>query len=118
MVNDFGKILRIIRINCGDSARTMASKLGMSASYLSAIETGKRYIPDDIDKWICQHYELSEYDKKKLRDSIVTTKKVVKIDLTELSEKKKNLLIAISDSGFEEDMLDRLCETIQLNSKQ
>lgn len=42
MITEFGKLLRIIRINTGDSARTMAEKFGMSPSYLSTIENGKR----------------------------------------------------------------------------
>ena len=40
MITEFGKLLRIIRINTGDSARTMAEKFGMSPSYLSTIENG------------------------------------------------------------------------------
>lgn len=38
MLTEFGKILRIIRINSGDSSRAMAKKLNLSPSYLSAIE--------------------------------------------------------------------------------
>ena len=48
MITEFGKILRIIRINCGDSAKDMSEKLGISASYLSAIENGKRNVPDNL----------------------------------------------------------------------
>ena len=44
MVTQLGKILRIIRVNTGDSMRTMAGKLGVSVSYLSAIENGKRNV--------------------------------------------------------------------------
>ena len=38
MLTEFGKVMRIIRINTGDSMRDMAAKIGMSATYLSAIE--------------------------------------------------------------------------------
>lgn len=48
MLTEFGKVMRIIRINTGDSMRDMAAKIGMSATYLSAIETGKRNIPANI----------------------------------------------------------------------
>lgn len=41
MLTEFGKVMRIIRINTGDSMRDMAAKIGMSATYLSAIETGE-----------------------------------------------------------------------------
>ena len=41
MLTEFGKVMRIIRINSNESMRDMAAKIGMSAAYLSAIETGK-----------------------------------------------------------------------------
>jgi transcriptional regulator with XRE-family HTH domain len=65
MITEFGKILRIIRVNSEDSMRNMAEKIGISAAYLSAIENGKRQIPDSIYDSICKAYPLSEKDKKK-----------------------------------------------------
>lgn len=47
MLTEFGKLLRIIRINSGDTSKDMAKKLNLSPSYLSAIESGKRNIPAD-----------------------------------------------------------------------
>ena len=49
MLTEFGKLLRIIRINSGDTSKDMAKKLNLSPSYLSAIESGKRNIPLDIE---------------------------------------------------------------------
>ncbi|MDD3947051.1 MAG: helix-turn-helix transcriptional regulator, partial [Clostridia bacterium] len=40
MVTEFGKFLRVLRIQNNDTARQMAEKLNLSPSYLSAIETG------------------------------------------------------------------------------
>lgn len=39
MLTEFGKLLRIIRINSGDTSKDMAKKLNLSPSYLSAIES-------------------------------------------------------------------------------
>ena len=71
MLTEFGKILRIIRINSGDSSRAMAKKLNLSPSYLSAIENGKRNIPSDIEKLLCDAYPLSSTDVMKIRKTIV-----------------------------------------------
>ena len=90
MITEFGKLLRIIRINTGDSARTMAEKFGMSPSYLSTIENGKRNIPPEMEELVIRAYDLSEHDKEKLRKTIIDTTAQLKVDLTEMEEKKKN----------------------------
>ena len=69
MITEFGKLLRIIRINTGDSARTMAEKFGMSPSYLSTIENGKRNIPPEMEELVIRAYDLSEHDKEKLAEN-------------------------------------------------
>lgn len=87
MLTEFGKILRIIRINSGDSSRAMAKKLNLSPSYLSAIENGKRNIPSDIEKLLCDAYPLSSTDVTKIRKTIVGSCTSIKINLTEFAEK-------------------------------
>ena len=62
MITEFGRILRIIRINSGDSAKIMAEKLNMSASYLSTIENGKRNIPPEMETLLVKAYQLSDED--------------------------------------------------------
>ena len=71
MITEFGKLLRIIRINSGDSAKEMAKKLNMSPSYLSTIENGKRNIPPDMEELLIHAYKLSDKDKAKLRKAMV-----------------------------------------------
>lgn len=93
MLTEFGKILRIIRINSGDSSRAMAKKLNLSPSYLSAIENGKRNIPSDIEKLLCDAYPLSSTDVTKIRKTIVGSCTSIKINLTEFAEKKKRLIL-------------------------
>ena len=91
MVTEFGKLLRIIRINTGDSARTMAEKFGMSPSYLSTIENGKRNIPPEMEELVIRAYDLSEHDKEKLRKTIIDTTAQLKVNLTEIVGKSKLL---------------------------
>lgn len=43
-VTEFGKMLRILRIENDIMLKTMADGIGVNASYLSAIETGKKPI--------------------------------------------------------------------------
>lgn len=118
MLTEFGKVMRIIRINTGDSMRDMAAKIGMSATYLSAIETGKRNIPANMEELLFSHYNFSEKDKKKIKDSIEKSASHVKIDLTEMADKKKKLIYSISKGDIDEETLDRLCEIISEKEKE
>lgn len=118
MLTEFGKVMRIIRINTGDSMRDMAAKIGMSATYLSAIETGKRNIPANMEELLFSHYNFSDKDKKKIKDSIEKSAAQVKINLTEMADKKKKLIYKLSKGDIDEETLDRLCEIISEKEKE
>ena len=45
MLTPFGKFLRKLRIDRGELMKDMAEKLGVTASYLSAVEMGKKAVP-------------------------------------------------------------------------
>lgn len=113
MVTQLGKILRIIRINTGDSMRDMAAKLDLSVSYLSAIENGKRNVPTDFEEKIVKKYDLSDKDKNNLREAISTTVERVKVNITELSEKKRKLIYALSKDKISDDTINELCAIIE-----
>ncbi len=117
MVTKLGKILRIIRINSGDSMRTMADKLDLSLSYLSAIENGKRNVPNDFDAKVIKEYNLQGEQVVELRDAIATSTESVKVDLTDLSEKQKKLIFALAKDDFGDSTIDQLCEIIEKNNK-
>lgn len=118
MITEFGKMLRIIRINSEDSMRDMAAKIGISAAYLSAIENGKRQIPENLYNDICNAYELSEDDKKKLKDSIVLSSKSIKVNLTDLNEKKKEVITKLMSDDLDDEVLNKLCAIIKDNEKR
>lgn len=112
MVTQLGKVLRIIRINTGDSMRTMADKLNVSISYLSAIENGKRNVPSDFAERVSAKYTLSDKDKENLNNAISQTASKIKMDITELSEKQRKLIYALSKNQIDEETIDRLYEIV------
>jgi transcriptional regulator with XRE-family HTH domain len=46
MLTPFGKKVRKLRIDVGVTLKSMADAMGVTSSYLSAIETGKRAVTD------------------------------------------------------------------------
>ena len=112
MVTEFGKILKIIRINSGDTAKNMADKLGISVPYLSAIENGRRDIPTVLPDKLIKAYNLSEKEQQKIRDAVVTSKDKVKIDLTDLAEKKRRVILALAKDEIDNDTLEEICKLV------
>lgn len=117
MLTEFGKLLRIIRINSGDTSRDMAKKLGLSASYLSAIEGGKRNIPTDMEKMLSISYPLSKIDIEKLRSAMLSSSDSVKINLTDFAEKKQRVIMAIAQDDISDNVLDEISDLIFKHEK-
>lgn len=117
MLTEFGKLLRIIRINSGDSSREMARKLGFSPSYLSAIESGKRNIPTDMEKLLSKSYPLSQIDLEKLRTAMLASSDTVKINLTDFAEKKQRVIMAIAQDDISDNVLDEISDLIFRHGK-
>ena len=111
-MTEFGKTLRIIRINSGDSAKQMADKLGISVPYLNAIENGRRYVPNDLLEKVIAAYPLSERDQANLKEALVATKDRVKIDLTELGEKRRRVIMALAQGDIDADTLEQICNLV------
>ena len=118
MATEFGKILRIIRINSGDTAKVMADKLGISVPYLNAIENGRRDIPTDLPDRVVAAYSLSEKDQQNLNDAVVASKDKVKIDLTELAEKKRRVILALANDEVDSEVLDEICKMVNGKGKR
>ncbi len=47
VLTDFGKTVRKARLDANETLASMAWSLGVSPAYLSALETGRKKIPDD-----------------------------------------------------------------------
>ena len=64
-LTELGKFLRIFRIEKGLSLREMAHCVGVSASMLSAVETGKKNAPisliDNIYDYMCKYKYSIDY---------------------------------------------------------
>lgn len=96
MITNFGKELRKLRIDNDELLKDMANKLGVTISYLSAVEHGKREVPDDWIDTISELYQLSDVEKDNLEDLAYMSKNKVSIDLLEVNDKKKNTALAFA----------------------
>lgn len=111
MLTAFGKELRKLRIMTGELIRDMAAKLNVTASYLSAVETGKRQTPDGwVDK-IADLYSLSLQEKIALQKAADASVLSVKLDLKGLNDRRRQTAVLFAREFS--DMDDEKLETIR-----
>ena len=93
MLTDFGRFLRKLRIDRGELIRDMAEKLKVTASYLSAAETGKRNIPKTWVQEIATHYNLDEASRQALSEAAARSAKTIRLDLENALGSKRETAI-------------------------
>jgi len=103
MLTEFGQFLRKLRIDCNEFLKDMADKLGVTSSYLSAVETGKRNVPDDwVDK-IGQLYELDMMEQDALRVAATNSARSITMDLSSTQPKRKETALLFARQFDEVD---------------
>ena len=113
MVTEIGKFLRVLRAERSESAKEMAEKLNVSASYLSAVELGRRECPLSWEQTVIEVYNLNEVNKRKLQKAIKDSKTSVKFDLNEVDKKKKGLILSVAKNDLDDKTIEQLCEIIK-----
>ena len=110
MVTDFGRFLRKIRIDCGEILKDMAEKLNVSAAYLSAVEMGKRNIPEQWVNRISELYNLSEEEKSNLNDAADNSAKSITLNFDNISNSHKEtaILFAREFENVDTETLDKI----------
>ena len=110
MLTEFGKALRKIRIDRQQLLRDMADKLGVSSAYLSAVETGKRRIPQDWVSKIASIYSLSCEEQADLQSAADNSVFDVTISLVNASEQKRNAVLSFARAldGLNDEDLKRI----------
>jgi transcriptional regulator with XRE-family HTH domain len=93
MVTEFGKFLRKLRIDCGEIIQDMAGKLGVTASYLSAVETGKRNIPGSWVEEISDSYSLSQESRDDLAAAAARSASSVEVEFGNATPEKRDVAI-------------------------
>ena len=111
MLTSFGKILRKIRIDHNEFLKDMADKLDVTVSYLSAIEHGKREVPNGWVNEIGELYNLSKQEINELDTALYESKKELFFNLSNLNDSKRKVAIAFArefDDFSDEQISDML----------
>lgn len=113
----FGKFCRMLRIRNDEVLRDMARKLGVSSSYLSAVENGKRPTPKSWRNKLIQLYDLTNDESKELDDAIYQSHQEIKItlNLNRFSSSDRDTLMAFARryDSLDEDAKTSLRELLR-----
>lgn len=96
MLTTFGKQLRSLRIEKDLRLKEMADELGVTVAYLSAVENGKRTVPDSWIEQIARMYDLSDEEIISLQRAAYENKKAIKINFENANECETELVLSFA----------------------
>ena len=95
-LTSLGKFLRKLRIDRGELLKTMSEKLGISMSFLSSVENGKKSMPSDWIQRIPELYNLDDSKKKEFDTAVAESEKGIGVKFEGLSEENKKISVAFA----------------------
>lgn len=98
MFTEFGKLLRKIRIDRGLLLKDMATGLDVSSAYLSAIETGRKAVTDEVVAKVAKFLEYRKGSEEYLglKDAADISKGEVSITTRGTSPLKQETALAFA----------------------
>lgn len=105
-LTEFGKAVRKARIENGDTLKTMATSLGISPAFLSAVETGKKKIPNHLVvriEALLKKQGVKAGDLAKLADLSNN-----QVSLNDMCEQRKRLILHLAYLPCDKRVLDEI----------
>lgn len=96
MITNFGKFLRKLRIDHNEFLKDMAARLGVTVAYLSAVEHGKRDVPDHWIPLLETVYGLTPEQVNELQTCAYENKNDIKINLSHCTPEDRELILAFA----------------------
>lgn len=115
MSTRLGRFLRILRINNDQILKDMAEQLGVSAAFLSAVENGKKNMPETWKEQLRTIYNLDAEQYEELELAVLESKKQLVLDLEKVSEPRRQLAISFARNfnDMDDKTTERLLKIIQ-----
>ena len=105
-VTEYGKFIRDLRMKRNETIYDTADLFNVSVPFVSAVENGKKKVPQGWYDKIVEYYDLEIDAKEKLKQLIVKSDKKITFYFEEYSTSKVDLMVNLKS------VLDRLDEKI------
>jgi transcriptional regulator with XRE-family HTH domain len=108
MLAPIGTWLRDYREKERITLRDMARRIGVSAAYLSAVETGRKKPAARLAEMIREEYQLGPNQYKELSDASIRSEVSVKIDFTSSHKSSDREIAALFARNFDSLTPDKM----------
>lgn len=105
-LSPLGRFLRKLRIDRNELLKTMAEKLNVSSAFLSAVEMGRKRMPEGWEQTLSDGYHLDAAQRTELSDAIAESSTSVRLDLTNFSADSRRTVMAFARKIQEVDEAD------------
>lgn len=106
VINEFGRAVRHARLDAGVTLKQMAEALGSSASYLSAMETGKKAVPERWVEKIEAYFKDRGLEVRGLRVKADLANNTIRLD--GLPDDQREVLARLAHARIEPDRLAKI----------
>lgn len=93
-----GNFLRDVRLDKSETLRDMAEALGVSSAFLSAVENGKKKMPDSWYSTLSQKYNLDSSQLAELKNAVLESSDVIKLNLSKTNTTSRRLAVSFARS--------------------
>lgn len=118
MLTNTGKFLRKLRIDNNELLKDMADKLGVTSSFLSSVENGKKRMPSSWNIKICELYDLSKEQKSEFTSAIAETENNLELNLISAPQKNRELAVIFARAlpGLDNEQISEIQKIIRRNA--
>lgn len=96
MKTAIGDCLRRLRIENGEVLKDMAGKLGVTAAFLSAVENGKKKLPERWYQELMDLYLLTGEQIEEIRDAAMESGQSIRLDLQGADDGRRKLAVSFA----------------------
>ncbi|MCR5609040.1 MAG: helix-turn-helix domain-containing protein [Lachnospiraceae bacterium] len=111
----FGELMRIYRVQNHEVMGDIAKLLGVSTPFLSAVENGRKNVPDEWFDVIAQHYNLNDKQIFELKKAAENSRNQIKLGLCNSENYKREVALQFARSfdGIDEDTAEKIIELLR-----
>lgn len=115
MATCLGKFLRGLRIENQEILRDMADNLGVSSAFLSAVENGKKKLPDSWYEKLTKIYALTESQQEELKRVVMESGDIIQLNMNQSSCYQRDLAVSFARAfdSIDEDLCKKLLELLK-----
>ena len=110
----YGEYMRVLRVKAHEVMGDTAKLLGVKVPFVSAVESGKRNVPEEWIPVLIEHYDLDAAGQAELRDAIESSRTQMKINLISASNTQRRLAVQFQRSfeNLDEDTAEAIMKLL------